>query len=58
MNTEQTRRAWVKAVLEGRLATAAWLEPDLPPADKSGVVSVPAGRRERHAVSGEIGSRE
>ena len=52
---ESTRRAWAAAVFEGRWATAAYLEPDLPVLDPDeGIVRVPVGAREAFAVKGEI----
>ncbi|HUX17095.1 MAG TPA: hypothetical protein VMW52_11525 [Phycisphaerae bacterium] len=54
MNTEQTRRAWVTAVLEGRLATADYLAPDLPPVGTDDVRRPPTDSRESFAVAGEI----
>jgi len=53
--SESTRRAWAVAVLEGRWATAAYLEPDLPALDPDeGIVRVPVDARETFAVKGEI----
>ena len=51
------RRQWYAAVLEGRMATADYLAPDLPPVSLDDMVCPPGdlqGRR-RYAVSGEIG---
>ena len=49
------RSAWTTAVLEGRLATADYLEPDLPRVNlKKSVIRVPADSRESFAVKGEI----
>lgn len=53
--TDSIRRAWTVAVLEGRWATAAYLEPDLPALDlDDGIVRVPVDKRETFAVKGEI----
>lgn len=51
------RRQWYAAVLEGRMATADYLAPDLPPVSLDDMVCPPAdlAGRERYAVAGEIG---
>lgn len=54
MKTRDITRAWVLAVLEGRWATAAYLEPDLPPIELKDFTQVPKDQRDSFAVAGEI----
>lgn len=54
MNGEDTRHAWVAAVLEGRFATADYLAPDLPAADTCDLTTPPENDRESFACAGEI----
>ena len=49
-----TRHAWVTAVLEGRYATADYLAPGLPPVGNGNFMQAPAEERETFACAGEI----
>lgn len=52
MSKDDIRHEWVAAVLENRLATAAYLEPGLPAPGDDGMVR--PEDRESATVSGEI----
>lgn len=52
--TDDIRRQWVKASLEGRFATADYLATHLPPVP---LIRPPHDSRERWGTAGEIGER-
>lgn len=57
--TNDIRTQWVQAVLEGRMATALYLAPYVPPADVTGMIRPPGSKHGRRTwgASGEIVGR-